>query len=160
MLSVPNPILRFPTTDDSQIPPTNGWMLEFGVGDTDDATDFICGYRIYITGDTLMVDELKEIPQRYANKRIDLMLAHLGGTTVPSPALAPLALMVTMDAEQGVQMIRLIQPDLTIPIHYDDYEVFASPLDDFKKEVEKAGLDGKVVYLDRGDRFGFTVREA
>lgn len=106
-----------------------------------------------------MVDELKQIPQRYANKRIDLMLAHLGGTTVPSPALAPLALMVTMDAEQGVQMIRLIRPELTIPIHYDDYEVFASPLDDFKMEVKKAGLDDKVVYLDRGEKFEFTVRE-
>lgn len=134
-------------------------MLELGAGDADDGSDFICGYRIYITGDTLMVDELKQIPQRYANKRIDLMLAHLGGTTVPSPALAPLALMVTMDAEQGVQMIRLIRPELTIPIHYDDYEVFASPLDDFKMEVKKAGLEDKVVYLDRGDRFEFTVRE-
>jgi L-ascorbate metabolism protein UlaG (beta-lactamase superfamily) len=134
-------------------------MVELGAGNADDGSDFTCGYRIYITGDTLMVDELKEIPKRYAGKRIDLMLAHLGGTTVPSPALAPLALMVTMDAEQGVQMIRLIRPELTIPIHYDDYDVFASPLDDFKMEVEKAGLEDKVVYLDRGERFKFTVRE-
>ena len=106
-----------------------------------------------------MVDELKKIPELYADKRIDLMLAHLGGTTVPSPALLPLALMVTMDAKQGVQMMRLIQPDLTIPIHYDDYDVFASTLEDFKKEIEQAGLAGKVVYLDRGDKFNFTVRE-
>jgi hypothetical protein len=26
-------------------------------------------------------------------------------------------------------------------------------------EVEKAGLEDKVVYLDRGEKFGFTVRE-
>lgn len=134
-------------------------MLELGGGGPDNTADFVCGYRIYITGDTLMVDELKKIPELYANERIDLMLAHLGGTTIPSPALAPLALMVTMDAKQGVQMIRLIQPDLTIPIHYDDYDVFASPLKDFKMEVEKAGLEDKVVYLDRGEKFGFTVRE-
>jgi L-ascorbate metabolism protein UlaG (beta-lactamase superfamily) len=133
-------------------------MLELGTQPDADA-DFVCGYRIYISGDTLLVDELKEIPHRYADKPIDLMLAHLGGTMVPSPALAPLALMVTMDAEQGVQLIRLIRPDLTIPIHYDDYEVFASPLEDFKREVEKAGLEGKVVYLDRKDRFRFAVRD-
>jgi L-ascorbate metabolism protein UlaG (beta-lactamase superfamily) len=64
-----------------------------------------------------MVDELKEIPERYQGQNIDLMLIHLGGTTIPSPSM-PL-LMVTMDAKQGVELMRLIQPDLTIPIHYE-----------------------------------------
>lgn len=141
-----------------QIPPTNGWMLELGHG-TPNTTEFACGYRIYISGDTLMVDELKEIPRRYAGQQIDLMLAHLGGTTIPSPGMAPFALMVTMDAEQGLQLMQLIQPDITIPIHYDDYEVFASPLADFVKAVEAAGLQGKVVHLDRRDQYRFRVRE-
>ena len=73
--------------------------------------------RIYISGDTLMVDELKEIPKRYQGQNIDLMLIHLGGTTIPSPAV-PL-LMVTMDAKQGLELVRLINPDLTISIHYE-----------------------------------------
>lgn len=30
-------------------------------------------------------------------------------------------LMVTMDAKQGLQLVHLIHPDVTIPIHYDDY---------------------------------------
>lgn len=132
-------------------------MLELGGSDPEDAVDFVCGYRIYITGDTIIVYELKKIPELYANERIGLMLAHLGGTTRLSPALAPLALMVTMDVKQGVQLIRLIQPGLTIPIHYDDYDVFVSPLKDFKMEVEKAGLQGKVVYLDREEKFGYAV---
>lgn len=72
---------------------------------------------IYISGDTLMVDELKEIPERYKGQNIDLMLIHLGGTTIPSPKV-PL-LMVTMDAKQGIELVRLINPDLTIPIHYE-----------------------------------------
>jgi hypothetical protein len=33
-----------------KIPSTNGWMLELGGGDPEDAVDFVCGYRIYITG--------------------------------------------------------------------------------------------------------------
>lgn len=73
--------------------------------------------RIYISGDTLLVPELKEIPTRYAGQNIDLMLIHLGGTTIPSPSV-PL-LMVTMDAEQGLGLVKLIDPDLTIPIHYE-----------------------------------------
>lgn len=64
-----------------------------------------------------MVDELKEIPERYKGQNIDLMLIHLGGTTVPSPSV-PL-LMITMDAKQGLELVRLINPDLTIPIHYE-----------------------------------------
>lgn len=103
-----------------------------------------------------MVDELKKIPERYKGQNIDLMLVHLGGTSVPSPKM-PL-LMVTMDAIQGLQLVRLINPDLTIPIHYDDYDVFLSPLSDFKKAMEEAGLSDKVVYLDRKDQYRFKVK--
>ncbi|KAL8785688.1 MAG: hypothetical protein Q9213_003247 [Squamulea squamosa] len=112
--------------------------------------------RIYISGDTLLVDELKEIPKRYEGQNIDLMLIHLGGTTIPSPSV-PL-LMVTMDAEQGLGLVKLIDPDLTIPIHFDDYDVFHSPLEDFKKKIEEAGLQDKVVYLDRKDKYKFNVK--
>lgn len=127
------------------------------LGHSTSSSDFKVGYRIYISGDTLLVDELKQIPERYAGQNIDLMLIHLGGTTIPSPSLSPMTVMVTMDAKQGLQLIQLIKPDLTIPIHYDDYDVFASPLDDFKAEVEKAGLADRVVYLDRKDQFKFRV---
>lgn len=149
-LSVANDLL-------AAVPPTNGWMVELGYKPNTSAPDsaFTNGYRIYISGDTLMVDDLKEIPKRYADKKVDLMLVHLGGTTIPSPKL-PL-LMVTMDATQGVQLMQLIDPEVTIPIHYDDYDVFLSPLDDFKKAVESAGWGDKVVYLDRGDQYRFNV---
>jgi L-ascorbate metabolism protein UlaG (beta-lactamase superfamily) len=138
-----------------QVPPTNGWMLELGTVDSSNPLSFESGYRIYISGDTLMVDELKEIPERYKGKAIDLMLVHLGGTTIPGPSM-PL-LMVTMDAEQGVKLMQLINPKITIPIHYDDYDVFMSPLEDFKKKVEEAGLTDRVVYLDRKDQYKFKV---
>lgn len=135
-------------------------MLELGYATyspTNSDGDFSCGYRIYISGDTLMVDELKEIPERYKDQKIDLMLIHLGGTTIPSPKL-PL-LMITMDAKEGLQLVQLIKPDLTIPIHYDDYDVFLSPLSDFKKVMDEAGLSDKVVYLDRKDQYKFLVKK-
>ena len=43
---------------------------------------------------------------------------------------------------------------------FSDYDVFLSPLEDFKAEVEKAGLHEKTVYLDRGDEFRFEVRQS
>ena len=131
-------------------------MLELGYTTPGNDASFHPGYRIYISGDTLLVDDLKEIPIRYAGQNIDLMLIHLGGTTLPSPNM-PL-LMVTMDAQQGLKLVQLINPDVTIPIHYDDYDVFLSPLEDFKKAVEEAGLADKVVYLDRKDKYEFEVK--
>lgn len=112
-LSIANDIL-------GAVPPVNGWMLELGYSPSQhDENAFKCGYRIYISGDTLLIDDLKQIPDMYkhAGKQIDLMLIHLGGTTIPGPHL-PL-LMVTMDAKQGVELVKLIQPELTIPIHYE-----------------------------------------
>lgn len=102
------------------VPPTNGWMLELGYLAGAAKTSFDSGYRIYISGDTLMFDDLHQIPKIYSShtgKPIDLMLIHLGGTTIPSPKI-PL-LMVTMDAKQGLELMRVIDADVTVPIHYE-----------------------------------------
>ncbi|KAL8956368.1 MAG: hypothetical protein Q9193_006102, partial [Seirophora villosa] len=60
-----------------------------------------------------------------------------------------------MDPEQSLGLVKFIESDLTIPIHYDDYDVFLSPLQDFKKKMQEAGLQDKVVYLDRKDKSRF-----
>ncbi|KAJ1329865.1 N-acyl-phosphatidylethanolamine-hydrolyzing phospholipase D [Microdochium nivale] len=155
-LAVANDLLK-------AVPPTNGWLLELGYEDcsadgsnsnTND-DDIKTGYRIYISGDTLLIDELRDIPKHLQDNRIDLMLVHLGGTTIPGPKV-PL-LMVTMDAEQGFKLMQLIDPDVTIPVHFDDYDVFLSPLKDFRDKVEKEGWGERVVYLDRGEMYRFKV---
>jgi L-ascorbate metabolism protein UlaG (beta-lactamase superfamily) len=167
---VPPGPLSFANDILSAVPPTNGWLLELGhnidggeegsssrPGGEATADAIETGYRIYISGDTLLVDELKEIPRWLKDEKIDLMLIHLGGTTIPSPSI-PL-LMVTMDAEQGLELMKLMNPDLTIPIHFDDYSVFLSPLDDFKEKVRSGGWEERVVYLDRGEMYRFKVGE-
>jgi len=122
------------------LPPVMGSMLEFGAAGSQTLL------RLYISGDTLIHDALREIPRRYPD--IDLALLHLGGTRI-------LGLMLTMDAAQGVRALQLIAPRRAIPIHYDDYTVFRSPLGDFKSAVEAAGLADKVTYLDRGETYTF-----
>jgi L-ascorbate metabolism protein UlaG (beta-lactamase superfamily) len=102
--------------------------------------------RIYITGDTLVIDELREIPQRFPD--IDIALLHLGGTRV-------LGILVSMDAKQGVEAMRIVDPALAIPIHYNDYDVFTSPLSDFQEEVRAAGLENRVHYLSHGETYTF-----
>jgi L-ascorbate metabolism protein UlaG (beta-lactamase superfamily) len=103
---------------------------------------------MYITGDTLVIDELHEIRRRHPH--IDLALLHLGGTMV-------LGILVTMDAKQGVEALQIVQPDLAIPIHFNDYDVFKSPLSEFQHAVAEAGLANKVRYLSHGDTYTFSV---
>ena len=124
------------------LPPVMGSMLEFG--DVEDTTRL----RLYISGDTLVHDRLREIPKRYPE--IDLALLHLGGTRV-------LGILVTMDAEQGVQALRIVDPRTAVPIHYNDYGVFKSPLEDFEKAVAEAGLEDRVRYLAHGETYEFEV---
>ena len=105
--------------------------------------------RIYITGDTLIFDDINEIPKRFPG--VDLALLHLGGTRV-------LGILVTMDDEQGVEMLRIIQPEKAIPIHYNDYDVFKSPLEDFQRRAEEAGFSDRLIYLTHGDTYEFRAK--
>jgi L-ascorbate metabolism protein UlaG (beta-lactamase superfamily) len=105
--------------------------------------------RLYITGDTLIHDDINEIPKRFPG--VDLALLHLGGTRV-------LGVLVTMDDEQGVEMLRIIQPEKAIPIHYNDYDVFKSPLGDFKRRAEEAGFSDRLIYLTHGETYEFRAK--
>jgi L-ascorbate metabolism protein UlaG (beta-lactamase superfamily) len=98
------------------MPPVMGSLIEF------ENTRGEVAFRIYITGDTVLFDELKEIPRRFPD--IDLALLHLGGTMFFG------LLMVTMDPKQGIEVIRLVKPKTAIPIHYDDYTAFEFALGD------------------------------
>lgn len=130
-----------PPLSDLIMPEVMGSLLEFeGAG----ASPF----RIYITGDTLFFDDLGDIPKRHRD--IDLALLHLGGTRV-------LGILVTMDGKQGVELIKMVRPRRSIPIHFNDYDVFTSPLSDFEAEVAAAGLQDRVHYLNHGDTYNFRA---
>jgi L-ascorbate metabolism protein UlaG (beta-lactamase superfamily) len=119
------------------LPPVMGSMLEFGPasGGVD--------LRVYVSGDTLLVDELREIPRRYQD--IQASVLHLGGTRLPG------GLLVTMDAEQGADLMELVKPAIAVPVHYDDYALFKSPLSAFRTEVTRRGIADGVRFVARGD---------
>ena len=125
------------------LPEVHGHLLEFSdpKGET--------RYRIYISGDTLVHEDLKRIPEQYPD--IDLALLHLGGTRV-------LGLTVTMDGKQGAQALQIIAPHEAIPIHYNDYDRFKSPLSEFQQAVKEAGLADKVRYLKHGETYRFRPK--
>jgi len=125
------------------LPQVMGSMLDFS------AQGNASNYRMYISGDTLVYDDIREIPKRYPD--VDLALLHLGGTRILG------FLKVTMDGKDGVEMLQIIAPREAIPIHYNDYGVFKSPLSDFQKEVAGADLKTKITYLKHGESYPFRL---
>lgn len=124
--------------------------------------------RIYVTGDTLVHADLSDIPRKFAAHNfaparkahgaagssslhnaggalpsaIDLAILHLGGTSIFGGAM-----IVTMTGKQGVQLIQMLKPSRVLPIHYDDYDVFKSGLDDFQDACKKAGVSDDQIIL-------------
>ena len=119
------------------LPPVMGSLLEFG--DTTGAVE----QRVYLTGDTLMYDGVREIARRHPD--IHLAVVHLGGTTLPG------GIVVTMDGEQGAELLDTVRPRIAVPVHVDDYTVFRSPLSAFTDAVRRRGLTGLVRVVDRGE---------
>jgi L-ascorbate metabolism protein UlaG (beta-lactamase superfamily) len=65
--------------------------------------------------------------------------------------------MLTMDGKQGVEAIQIIAPRTAIPIHFNDYTIMKSPIEEFMKAVAAAGLENQVSYLNHGDTYTFEV---
>lgn len=117
------------------LPPVMGSLLEHEV-------DGEVRLRVYVSGDTLTGDHLDAIHERYPD--IDAAVVHLGGTRV-------LAHTVTMDAEQGADFLRRVSPGSAIPVHYDDYRVFRSPLSAFLERVGRENMATVVRPVRRGE---------
>jgi L-ascorbate metabolism protein UlaG (beta-lactamase superfamily) len=102
-------------------------------------------WRAYVTGDTVVHDDLHEVPRRFPD--LDLGLWHLGGTRV-------LGMTVTMDDRQGADLLEVVRPRQTVPVHHGDFGVFRSPVEDFVAECARRGLTG-VRPVARGEVVGF-----
>ena len=56
-----------------------------------------------------------------------------------------------MDVTQGVELLQKVPAGRSIPIHYDDYRVFRSPVSDFVDPGTRRGLMTQVSVPSRGD---------
>ncbi|WP_330473721.1 MBL fold metallo-hydrolase [Terrabacter sp. C0L_2] len=106
------------------LPPVMGSVVEHRVAGR-------LRHRLYVSGDTLTGSHLDGIRSRFPD--IDTAVVHLGGTRI-------LMHTVTMDADQGVDFVRRTSPRQAVPVHHSDYGVFRSPLRDFLRATDDAGL--------------------
>jgi len=89
---------------------------------------------IYHAGDTGLFAEMQFIGELYA----------------PKVALLPIGGHYTMDIRQASYAVKLLRPEIVIPMHYNTFpQIKASP-EDFKKVVEGQGL-AKVIIMKPGE---------
>jgi L-ascorbate metabolism protein UlaG (beta-lactamase superfamily) len=86
---------------------------------------------LWITGDTVLYDGVKEVAGRLA---VDTVLLHLGGVRFPLTGPAR----YTMTARDGVELCRLVRPRATIPIHYEGWKHFREGREEIEREFATA----------------------
>ncbi|KAB5588063.1 Zn-dependent hydrolase of the beta-lactamase fold protein [Ceratobasidium theobromae] len=100
---------------------------------------------IYISGDTVYLEELAEIRKKF---HIALAVLHLGSVVAPTPE-GPLQ--ITLDAKSAAQLIRDIEPDTVVPIHFDSWRHFVESSQHAAEVFEEEGLGDKVIWVSPGE---------
>lgn len=89
---------------------------------------------VYHAGDTAVFGDMALISQMYA----------------PKVAMLPIGGFYTMDAEAALIAIRLLKPEVVIPMHYNTHDLIRADAGEFKRRVEDE-TDAVVVVLESGE---------
>lgn len=95
---------------------------------------------IYFSGDTVYIDELREIGKKW---HITAALLNLGKATFDFPNGS---VQITMDGEQAVQLTRDIGADFMIPIHFESWNHFTEDREGLAKVFTQKKFMDKVVW--------------
>ena len=102
-----------------------------------------CGYviklkdrTIYHAGDTGLFVDMKLIGER---NKIDVALLPIGGN-------------YTMDIDDAVYAVKLINPDVVIPMHYNTFPVIEKDPEEFKRRVEEE-TNSRCIVLKPGESY-------
>lgn len=119
------------------------WGSHLIVGET---TGFILEWTgqkhgaLYISGDTVWFNGLREIAQRF---RVGTAILHIGGARFPITGLARF----TLNAKEAVQIVHALGPRTMIPIHYEGWKHFKETAADAGQVFEASDIKDKVQWL-------------
>jgi L-ascorbate metabolism protein UlaG (beta-lactamase superfamily) len=109
---------------------------------------------LYISGDTVYFNGLREISERF---KIGTALLHLGAVHFWPPW--PRCFRFTFDSADAVRIANLLGLERLIPIHYeqDVWSHFKEDLASYQSAFQDAGLQHKVTWLAKGVRTGLSI---
>ena len=114
--------------------PCIGFVLTF-----DDET----GRAVYLSGDTVWYDDLREIGRRF-----DVQVAVLFMGAARVAAAGPFDL--TFTASEGVEAARFFADATIVPVHFEGWEHFTQSRADIQSAFEAAGLQARLRWLEPG----------
>lgn len=112
----------------------SGWIIEWE------------GQRrgsIYVSGDTVLFEELQEIPDRY---QIGMALLHFGAAHFD--VLGPVHL--TFTGAEGACFAKMLGGAIVIPIHYEGWAHFTESRAQIEQAFAAAGLEKQLRFLPLG----------
>ncbi|MFF1342831.1 MBL fold metallo-hydrolase [Streptomyces sp. NPDC058290] len=101
---------------------------------------------LYISGDTVYVDELDRIAERFS---IGTALLHLGAARIAAFGNGRL---ITMDAAQGAALTRSLGARTAVPVHYASWEHFSEDRAGITAAFAAAGVGDRLRWLTPGAR--------
>lgn len=107
---------------------------------------------IYISGDTVLFEGIYELNRR---KKVDTAILHLGAGAFP---YLKRNMRVTMNGEEAIEVTKLLNPNVVIPIHYEGWWHFKQSVKSLKNEIEMSGLQEKYIWLKSGIEKVLTAR--
>jgi L-ascorbate metabolism protein UlaG (beta-lactamase superfamily) len=99
-------------------------------------------FRLYVTGDTLLTPTVRQA--LVGLPPLDAVVVHTGGTRVAG-------MLVTLDDREGCDLLELLEFRTAVPVHYDDYPVFKTPLSAVVEQAGRRGLAERLRTVQRGD---------
>jgi L-ascorbate metabolism protein UlaG (beta-lactamase superfamily) len=101
---------------------------------------------LWISGDTVLFDGVKEVANRF---EVDIAILHLG--EVQFPITGPIR--YSMTAEDGVALCSIVKPRTAIPVHYEGWSHFHEGRADVERRIAAAptGIRERFRLLDIGE---------
>lgn len=130
-------------------PPLTGPIVGDVVGFALRSSDLSNG-ALWISGDTVLYDGVRQVADRID---VDIAVLHLGG--VRFPVTGPLR--YTMTVVDGLELCRLLDPRLVIPVHYDGWSHFREGRASIEEELARCDGAVPVSFLDPGERMQLDV---
>ncbi|KAJ5624891.1 hypothetical protein N7510_001200 [Penicillium lagena] len=96
---------------------------------------------VYISGDTVYIEELTKIPEKW---HITAAILNLGSAHAPLPD-GPLQ--ITMDGKQGARLFRELKADVLVPMHFESWGHFKQAGKELKSVLIEEGVNDKVHWL-------------
>jgi Predicted Zn-dependent hydrolases of the beta-lactamase fold len=105
---------------------------------------------LYISGDSVWFKGIPEIAQHF---RIGTAILHIGRASFPITG----PVWFTFSAKEAVQVVKALNPQTAIPIHYEGWKHFREPRAQAEKEFLAAGIKDKVQWLPLGQPFDLEI---